>query len=383
MKIKTFFLFFIICSLNATHVFVTYGQKTEKELYIRYIDELNNGYVTVLGQTRQVYSTQNIPLGGKKILHVAPISTSRAGELVRFQVASESDIYKVSSLNTTKFKFCVAGDLYRKLKPFKEGMKAIAEENPDFVIFGGDLAYSSHGPVHFPSKGFPLARYMTFLDVICDELKKTDGQLIPLVVAIGNHDYKKGYDEIAYKLFFETHGVTYTSYDLGSKLDLWILDTDIMAPMKGAQSEFLETSLQKSQKQFKLAAYHFGAYPSVYSYLSKSATDVRDAFCPIFDKYGLNVAFEHHSHAFKITYPLKDNQINKEGTIYCGDGCFGVKPRRPKNTKAWYIEDAQAARHYYLVIMLDHLEIYPKNFKKELLTQPLEIYSQKQKALSQ
>lgn len=379
-------LFFIILlvGLKAELVYVLYGERPQNEIIIRYIDDKKEGFVTLIGdQDSQVMITENHSVGKKKTLHTAFITGLNPSQRLQFKVSSSSETYSVSTLKEKDFTFCVCGDLYRDLKPFKEGIKSLALENPDFVVFGGDLAYSIHGPMHFPSKDFHIKRYLTFLGVIDETLKKSNGELIPLIVAIGNHDYKKGVDELGYTLFFPKGGKTYFKVDLGDLLDLWILDTGHVFPIEGEQTEFLKTSLEGSFKPFKLAAYHFGAYPSVYSYMSSSALHTRDAFCPLFDAYNLKAAFEHHSHAFKITYPLKNNKVDEQGTVYFGDGCFGVKPRGIKNKKAWYLKEAQAVRHYYHVIISDHITVDAKNLESKRLGEPLEFYPQKSQLLSQ
>ena len=73
----------------------------------------------------------------------------------------------------------------------------------------------------------------------------------------------------------------------------------------------------------------------------------------------MQLAFEHHGHAFKVTHPIK-------GVTYLGDGCLGVKPRAIKNKTAWYLEDAQAVRNYYFIKYdQETLSVTPKNIKGE------------------
>jgi acid phosphatase type 7 len=360
-------------------VYVTYGLKAQHELMIRYIDTHKDGFVKLKQKANfTVLSTETIPLGMNYFLHYATISNLSSGQEVEFTCGTGLKLYKAKTLDNGPISFCVAGDLYREIKPFKQGIKALAKEEPDFVVFGGDIAYSSHGPSHIPDKNYPLKRYLTFFEVIQDFLKKTDGSLIPIVAVIGNHDYRKGKDEYAYKFFFPAHAKSYLSYDLGPELDLVVLDSGHMAPVAGLQQNFLRQALKQSAKTFKIAAYHIGAYPSVYDYNSPSSKNVRDHFCPIFDEYKVNLAFEHHSHAFKVTHPLKADQINEDGTIYLGDGCFGVKPREPKNKDAFYIEDAQPLRHYYKVEINEGiLKVYPKNLSSELIHPEIKLESQK------
>jgi hypothetical protein len=116
----------------------------------------------------------------------------------------------------------------------------------------------------------------------------------------------------------------------------------------GPQTAWLEKTLSERTKfPYLFAVYHVGAYPSFYSYESRWPKTIRDTWCPLFDKYGVQATFENHSHTYKKTYPLKANQKDPSGTIYFGDGCWGVKPRKPHN--AWYLEQVGSKNHVYLI----------------------------------
>ena len=67
------------------------------------------------------------------------------------------------------------------------------------------------------------------------------------------------------------------------------------------------------------------------------------------DEYKIRVSFEHHDHTFKRTKPLRGNAVDPEGTVYLGDGCFGVPPREIDNADAWYLEKASGTGHFWVV----------------------------------
>ena len=380
MKKLIFLLTIVFNAYGVDTLFVTYGSKPQNELIIRYIDTKKTGYFFLKNQEGEVVlqTSSTVALGKSYYLHRFIIGNLSPGQKVTFLAGIEKQAYTVSSLKEGPVSFCVTGDLYRRIKPYREGIKAMAQENPDFVIFGGDLAYTSHGPIHFPSREFAIKRYITFFKVIAEYLKKADGELVPIIAACGNHDYKKGYNEYVLDLFFPPYSKTYFHYDLGKQLDLLILDTGHVAPMTGLQQAFMKQVLQQSDKDFKIAVYHIGAYPSVYNYSSKSSQQVREAFCPIFDRYGVSFAFEHHSHAFKVTHPIKHDVINPEGTIYLGDGCLGVSPRKPKNKNAWFMQDAQAIRHYFKVSVDKTLVIEAKDLSMRPIYPVIEKAAQRQ-----
>lgn len=376
---KLLFIITLLVKLQALDtLYVTYGSKPQSELIIRYIDDKKEGYLfTKEGADLKEQKGDVIHFGKSHYIHRFQVGNLSPGQKLTFFAGVQKKEFSASTLKEADVNFCVAGDLYRSLKAYREGIEAMASEDPDFVIFGGDLAYTSHGPLHFPSSEFVIKRYKTFFQVISNYLIKKNGECIPIIAAVGNHDYHKGKNEYVIDLFFPPYSKTYFHYDLGKDLDLYILDTGHVAPMSGLQLGFLKQALSVSAKAFKIAVYHIGAYPSVYNYESNSAKSVRDAFCPLFDDYDVSFAFEHHSHAFKVTHPIKHNTINEEGTIYLGDGCVGVKPRNPKNKKAWYMQDAQAERHYYYVSVNDTIKVEAKNLKSKPIHPVIERSSQK------
>ena len=70
---------------------------------------------------------------------------------------------------------------------------------------------------------------------------------------------------------------------------------------------------------------------------------------PIFLFFYLNVAFEHHNHAYKRTFPMKEGRIDPEGVIYMGDGSWGISPRKPK--KLWYLNVAERTNAVCLITL--------------------------------
>jgi hypothetical protein len=83
-----------------------------------------------------------------------------------------------------------------------------------------------------------------------------------------------------------------------------------------------------------ICANHVPAYPSFRpsdGTAEKGGTgdDQRKFWCPLFEKFNVDVVLEHHDHTFKRTHPLKGGLIDKNGVIYLGDGSWG-KLRAPK-----------------------------------------------------
>ena len=189
-----------------------------------------------------------------------------------------------------------------------------------------------------------MKRWTTFLSEWKSSLIGKDGRMIPIVPVVGNHDVPKGMVDpgktpvLLYQLFaFAKENVSYRALDVSSYISFMLLDTNHSYPIQGTQTEWLSQALkERSNVPYKFAVYHVGAFPSVYDYKSKISKKIRESWCPLFEENGVQLAFEHHNHAYKRTFPIKQEQVNAKGVIYMGDGCWGVKPRKPH--KAWYLE---------------------------------------------
>lgn len=68
-------------------------------------------------------------------------------------------------------------------------------------------------------------------------------------------------------------------------------------------------------------------YPSFRPYGDEPSSGLRDSWLPYFDQYNLTFGFENHDHAYKRTKPMRNSVPDPTGTIYVGDGAWGVPPR--------------------------------------------------------
>jgi hypothetical protein len=236
-------------------------------------------------------------------------------------------------------RFIVAGDAYNaSYEIFEEACKQMALEKPDFIVLGGDLAYT----VGFVK---PLV-YLIPSRIRWNLFFKALPKGIPLLVAPGNHDVKG--EKGLFYTYFPQLKPTYQYLEWEGLLSLFILDTGHGYPIEGAQTEFLKHHLEKSKGPWKLAVYHVPAYPTRHP-KQQTTLDIRKNWVPLFDTYHLNIAFEHHSHCYKKTFPLKNDLIHPEGTYYLGEGCLSVSPRSPRSLP--YIEEAAPLNFFYVVTL--------------------------------
>lgn len=258
-------------------------------------------------------------------------------------------------------RFAAGGDVQRNSNMQRTSREAAAYD-PDFVMWGGDLAYAN-------GLSENLQRWYEFFDAIHTTLITPDGRVIPVIVAIGNHEVEghyldnyPGYTQndawrarlapFFYDIFAMPGQPGYKTLDFGDYMSVLLLDTDHTNPVDGEQAEWLEDRLEERQDvPHVFPLYHIPAYPSVRSPDGRSKR-VRETWVPLFEEYGVEVAFENHDHAYKRTFPLRGGQPSSDGVVYLGDGAWGVNPRPVgrdhEGGRASYLERAESVRHFIL-----------------------------------
>ncbi len=243
-------------------------------------------------------------------------------------------------------RFVVCGDTLAS-PIFRDLVEKAATWNPQFFVVGGDLAYAN-GDVK------QIQAWNNWLSVWARCGVTAEGRLIPLVMAIGNHETNKlegvSREERApfYFGFFPQGGKTYFSRRFGQNLGMTILDSNHLAPHE-EQIGFLEEQLKAhASLAFSVAVYHVPLYPSHRDFNGSSSAAGRTHWLPLFDAHDLDVGFEHHDHIFKRTKRLRNNEVNPVGTLYVGDGNAGVRPRTT-NEGLWYIEKSTTDSHVWVV----------------------------------
>ncbi len=224
--------------------------------------------------------------------------------------------------------------------------RQVASYSPDVIVLGGDLVYAVGTVAN-------IGKWDEWFSMLEKNLITPDGRTIPLIVAVGNHDVSVGEFSPLFSYFFPQGGATYFDRKLGKNTVLFVLDSGHIASYHGAQLTWLQQALKKhSDAKNKIAVYHVPLYPSFRPYIL--SLPARRAWLGLFDAFHLNVAFEHHDHAFKRTHPLRDGKkvSEAEGTIYLGDGAWGKPPRRV-HTRAWYLKKASSTNHFWLVDLND------------------------------
>jgi|SRR5688572_10338425 hypothetical protein len=197
------------------------------------------------------------------------------------------------------FKFLVLGDWGTgELPQYDLGQQMVKLRERfayDTVITVGDNLYGRQRPSDFERK-FEKP-YKQLLD---------DG--VKFYATLGNHDLR---EQPNYKEFNMDGKLYYTVEAPTQSIRFFMLDSNYPSP---EQLKWLEDELQKSDKEWKIAAFH---HP-VYSSGGRHGSDMklREILEELFVKYGVSVVFQGHDHFYERIKPQK-------GIIYFVAGSGG------------------------------------------------------------
>jgi len=347
MRAVLFFLFACcsICAEKPLAVYLTWIDNPLTTIEVMWLTtNADCGQLTWNGQTIEALH-KNLPQL-PATLHQVSLKGLTPGEKYSFSLEDEKYQFSMPRPELPCH-FIVGGDCYHDEKEiYFKMLRTIAEKKPDFVVFGGDLAYSVQkkaGPEH-------PERWITFLSGLTDYMKKGD-ELIPVLTAIGNHELLGGYGQTPekaslYYSLFPGNGFRKLQFD--HYLNLFILDSGHTHEIAGAQTEWLKKALENpSNIPYSFAVYHVPAFPTVRPYTYSYSKEIRKNWVPLFETFKLTAAFEHHDHTLKRTFPiLNKDAVKTGGVVYFGDGTCGVgDPRVPKEVgTVWYLAYSKQAQ---------------------------------------
>jgi hypothetical protein len=225
-----------------------------------------------------------------------------------------------------------------------------AKQDPLFCLVGGDIHYENG----------ELAEFHTvdrWIDMMAESLVGKDGRIVPMVLAIGNHEVCKEVDGTAapekrapfYYGFYPQGGKSHFSRRFGPNLAVVALDSAHIVPVSD-QTDWLRGTLESlAEVPFICPVYHVPMYPAHREFAGDTSMKMRSLWQPLFEKHHVRVCFENHDHLFKRSKPLINSEENPDGIVYLGDGCFGQDPREVNEGNRWYLEKASQTAHFWTV----------------------------------
>jgi len=328
---------------DPTTLFLTWQQDPTTTITIQWLAPSSNLDTTIqyapLNETSfQRRETFTKPYPNTDLtVHRCEVTGLAPGTDYQFQIGPHSKVHRFRTMPdkaTDAIRFVSGGDSGTNGHAVANNILA-AKQDPQFVLFGGDLAYDF---------GQSPDTFTRFLQNYRTHMIDSGGRLIPMLSCIGNHDVvgqfgRSRKDSPQYLSVFD--GLyserTFNVLDFGDYLSIVTLDTGHIAPVTGEQTDWLGKVLAERQdRQHLIVVNHVPAYPSFREIMKRGpgdqsvGEDQRENWCPLFDRYKVDVVLEHHDHTFKRTHPLINGHKDKNGVLYLGDGSWG-KVRAPKS----------------------------------------------------
>ncbi len=340
----------------ATSITVNYQTRKGTETTIVYYDTVPRyGRIGeyAFSASGEVHSIPNLPV--ERLIHRVTLNDLTPNTVYYFVAGDTAGgftaerAFKTIPAGDEPVRFVAGGDMGATPLTATLLIRAAAQD-PAFAVVGGDIAYANGEPVNWKlwDKWFELwDRHM----------RAPDGRMIPMFVAIGNHevnDWDSSDPAVRAPFYFGYFGgqapQTYFDRQFGSNLVFIALDSGHIAPHDGDQAAWLRETLAKhAAVPFKFAVYHVPLYPSHRSYNGESSERGRTSWAPLFDEFHLTAAFENHDHTLKRTKLIDNNAVSDRGVLYLGDGSWGVLPRSVDRERRWYEAFAAGKNHVWIV----------------------------------
>ncbi len=260
--------------------------------------------------------------------HFARLNNLADGQVYYFVIADNNSL-------SPRFKFRTIAQYPKELSVVHGGdsrsnrtgrisvNKMVKKFRPHFVAFGGDFINVSD----------PLSWQYWLED--WQHTIGEDGLIIPLIPTRGNHET----DEDVHKLFDTPTPDNVYPINIGENfLKLWVLNSE-----KGnyaEQAKALKEDMAQKDFQWKMAHWHSPISPiGPKSFMH----GMYDNWSRLIYDLGFHIAGESHSHVVKRSYPIKPSAVSpgkytrddEWGTIYIGEGCWGVPLRTVQNIYDW------------------------------------------------
>ncbi len=178
----------------------------------------------------------------------------------------------------------------------------------------------------------------------------------PFYLCPGNHEE---YSPWFYKFTANPDPGNYYTFDYGNARFV-ALDSPAMVSYKNGspqqteefrtgspQLAFLEEKLASTDAKWKFVFFHYPPYVSA----DYQVNEMR-LFCPIIEKYGVDIVFNSHTIIYERSHPLRAGKVDKNaGTIYVVAGGAGAMQEWLHPKRAWHTAQSLARPHFIQVVI--------------------------------
>ena len=255
---------------------------------------------------------------------------------------SRSGVFATAPALGDTFSFVVYGDSRSNRGAHTRVVERVRSEVPDFLLSTGDLV----------NEGSSAADWQTFFDI--EGLLLKDNVLFP---SLGNHDRQgRGKTADNYRTYFSVpenspNPERYYAFTYGNSRFL-ILDSNSHSFSLTDQTAWIEEQLQVAHRDPKVQHIFVTMHHPPYSVsLHGGQTELREAWTPLFERYGVKAVFSGHDHVY--------SRAERNGVRYFVSGGGGAPLYPRKHRKGSLDERAtqnfERVNHYLRVHVVERL----------------------------
>jgi hypothetical protein len=175
----------------------------------------------------------------------------------------------------------------------------------------------------------------------------------PLMPVPGNHDNQDGlgnrlyYDLLSYPMNGPEGVDKESTYSFVYKNALFLMIDATQA--NESMTAWIDTQLRSSNEKWKFAMFHFPPYNWEHPY-----PDIQEQWCPIFDKYHVDLVMSGHIHYYMRSHPMYNGEVVND---YSGGTVYAISTGVPSNhddiTDEPYAAVQDTKSNYYQKIDID------------------------------
>jgi len=251
---------------------------------------------------------------------------------------SEERAFRTAPIVRTHVRFAAGGDSRTDHEARDVVSRAMREFSPEFVLFNGDMVADGREP----------GLWDNFYAHMDEHWIGADGFTIPIVPALGNHERNAtGY----YERLSLPGNERWYSLDWGPDVHLIVLDSEEDVNGLRAQTAWLEEDLEAhASYPWKFVVFHRNVFTNTH----EAWLPAFNLWVPLFDRYGVDIVFNGHSHNYMRSRPVnwtasttEPQPSYLEGSMYVVAGAWGAPLYEPVG--GWWVEEMSMTTHFVLV----------------------------------
>ncbi|HEY1598076.1 MAG TPA: LamG-like jellyroll fold domain-containing protein [Pirellulales bacterium] len=265
------------------------------------------------------------------------------GQQYSFQTAPNEDM---------PWAFAVIGDTQRNPEVTRKCAEGAFSKRPNFLLHCGDVV----------DDGFAKNQWLKDLFEPCSTLMAQ----IPTFPVIGNHEKDSHW---YYDYFSLPKPEYYYTFRYGNA-QFFMIDSNRPLDPGSPQYEWLEKELASSKAAWKFTCHHHPCFSSdendygdhvkgppghTFFYGDRNARKV----VPLYEKYGVDIAFNGHIHLYERTWPIFEMAINqRQGVRYLTSGGGGGSLEQAAPQRTWFSLHFQSVFHYCYAAISDRTIVF-------------------------